>query len=242
MSSSRAEILGKIKRSLAKPALPHHCGHREIADDTEQLFRSASSRDNLVEKFRVEFQRVSGEFFRPASDEVAAQYLCELTQSGSVKTVAISAHKICQRLRLEGALKTVAPEVQILTESIDSESSLERRRLKSSLSHAQLSITGAEYLVAESGTILVISSDQASRQISLLPAIHVVLATPEQIYPNLAEVFQAIQKSSGLTLPGSALTLITGPSRTADIEKVLIKGVHGPTRIVTIMLEVSNRD
>jgi len=237
MSSSRAEILGKIKLSLAKPALPHHHGHREITDDTQQLFRSASARDNLVEKFRTEFEQVSGEFIHPASDEAAAQNLCELIQNAGVQTVAISAHEICRRVHLEEALKTVTPEVQILREVIDSESSLERRRLKNSLSHVQLSITGAEFLIAESGTILVFSGDQASRQISLLPTIHVVLATPRQIYPNLAEVFQEIQKASGSTLPGSTQTLITGPSRTADIEKVLIRGVHGPTRIVTIMLE-----
>ena len=75
------------------------------------------------------------------------------------------------------------------------------------------------------------------REISLLPTAHLVVATPDQIYPNMAELFREIHEKHGTTLPGSALTLITGPSRTADIEKVLIKGVHGPTRLLAIVLD-----
>ena len=150
--------------------------------------------------------------------------------------MAISDHTICNRLQLKEALQAALPEIQVFKESIDSESSYERHHLKKTLSHFRLSVTGAEFLIAESGTIVVITGAQASRQISLLPEIHVVLATPQQIYPNLAETFQVIKRGGG-SLPGSAITLITGPSRTADIEKVLIKGVHGPTRIVTIMVE-----
>jgi L-lactate dehydrogenase complex protein LldG len=52
----------------------------------------------------------------------------------------------------------------------------------------------------------------------------------------MAELFLRIGEEYGENLPGSALTLITGPSRTADIEKVLIKGVHGPTRLLVILL------
>jgi L-lactate dehydrogenase complex protein LldG len=236
MSTSRAEILRNIRLALAKPALAQHDGQHEAAADTERLFRSASAKDHLVEKFQTEFELVSGEFIRAASNEEAVHSLCELIQSSGVRSVAISDHQICERLQLKEALQTALPEIQVIKESIDSESSYDRRHLKSTLSHFRLSVTGAEFLIAESGTIVVIAGTQASRQISLLPEIHVVLATPQQIYPNLAEAFQVIQKN-GRSHPASAITLITGPSRTADIEKVLIKGVHGPTRIVTMMLE-----
>jgi len=235
MSTSRAEILRNIRLALAKPALAHHDGHHETTGDMARLFRSASAKDRLVEKFQTEFELVSGEFFRASSKEDAVRSLCELIQSAGVRTVAISDHEICERVQLKEALQAALPEIEVIKESIDSESSYERRHLKSTLSYFQLSVTGAEFLIAESGTIVVIAGTQASRQISLLPEIHVVLASPQQIYPNLSEAFQVIQKD-GRSHPSSAITLITGPSRTADIEKVLIKGVHGPTRIVTIML------
>ena len=64
MSSSRAEILGKIKLSLNRPALPHRHGHSNIVEGSERLFRSASSRDNLVGKFCAEFELVSTESVR----------------------------------------------------------------------------------------------------------------------------------------------------------------------------------
>jgi len=236
MSASRAEILRNIRLALAKPAQAQHDGHHKTMGDMANLFRSASAKDHLVEKFQTEFELVSGEFIRCSNDEQALHGLCELIQSAGVRTVAISDHTICERLQPKEALQAALPEIQVFKESIDSESSYERHHLKKTLSHFRLSVTGAEFLIAESGTIVVITGAQASRQISLLPEIHVVLATPHQIYPNLAEVFQLIQKD-GQTHPASAITLITGPSRTADIEKVLIKGVHGPTRIVTIMLE-----
>jgi L-lactate utilization protein LutC len=236
MSTSRAEILRNIRLALAKPALAQHDGHHVTMVDKEKLFGSASATDRLVEKFQTEFELVSGEFIRASSNEDAIRSLCELVTSSGVQTVAISSHQICEGLKLKEALRIALPEIQVFEESIDSESSYERRHLKSTLSHSRLSVTGAEFLIAESGTIVVITGTQASRQISLLPEIHVVLATPQQIYPNLAEAFQVIQEEKR-THPASAITLITGPSRTADIEKVLIKGVHGPTRIVTIMLE-----
>ena len=236
MSASRAEILRNIRLALAKPALAQHDGHHETMGEMDKLFRSASAKDHLVEKFRTEFELVSGEFFRAPSNEDAVRYLCELVTSSGVQTVAISDHTICERLQLKEALQTAFPNIQVSKESIDSESSYERRHLKRTLSHSQLSVTGAEFLIAESGTFVVITGPQASRQISLLPEIHVVLATPNQVHPNLAEVFQLIQREKR-SHSGSAITLITGPSRTADIEKVLIKGVHGPTRIVTIMLD-----
>ncbi len=239
MSASRAEILRNIRLALAKPALAQHDGRHETKGDIEKLFRSASAKDHLVEKFQAEFELVSGEFIRSSSDEDAVRSLRELIQSAGVRTVAISDHQICERLQLKEALQTALPEIQFFKESINSESSYERRHLKSTLSHFQLSVTGAEFLIAESGTFVVITGPQASRQISLLPEIHVVLATPNQVHPNLAEVFQVIQKERR-TDSGSAITLITGPSRTADIEKVLIKGVHGPTRIVTIMLDAQS--
>ena len=236
MSSSRSEILGKIRRALVKPRPAHHHGHSPATSDLNQLFASVASRDRLVEKFQKEFELVSGEFSICESGAVVVQLLSELIRSSASKKVAISQHPICKRLAVAEALQAQLPDMNLLVEDIESENSFDRTRLRNSMAQVQLSITGAEYLIAESGTIVAVAGAQASRQISLLPSIHVVLATREQISPNMADLFLEIQRTHGTKLPGSALTCITGPSRTADIEKVLIKGVHGPMRLVLIMV------
>jgi L-lactate dehydrogenase complex protein LldG len=236
MSGSRAEILGKIRRALVKPRAAHHHGHSPATSDLSKLFASVGSRDGLVEKFRKEFELVSGEFHYCDSGAAVIQTLTQLIQSSASSRVAISEHPICTRLSVAASLQAQLPGVNLLLEDIESENAFNRTRLRNSMAQVQLSITGAEYLIAESGTIVSVAGAQASRQISLLPSIHVILATPQQIFPNMAELFLEIQRKHGTKLPGSTLTCITGPSRTADIEKVLIKGVHGPMRLVLIMV------
>ncbi len=236
MSGSRAEILGKIRRALVKPRAAHHHGHSPTTSDLSKLFASVGSRDGVVEKFQKEFERVSGEFHFCDSGAAVIQTLTQLIQSSSSNKVAISGHPLCTRLSIAEPLQAQLPAVNFLLEDIESENAFNRTRLRNAMAQVQLSITGAEYLLAESGTIVSVAGAQASRQISLLPSIHVVLATPQQIYPNMAELFLEIQRKHGTKLPGSALTFITGPSRTADIEKVLIKGVHGPMRLILLMV------
>ena len=236
MSGSRAEILGKIRRALVKPRAAHHHGHSPATSDLSKLFASVGSREGVVEKFRKEFELVSGEFHFCDGGAAVIQALTQLIQSSASSTVAVSGHPICTRLAIAESLQAQLPAVKFLLEDVESENSFDRTRLRNSMAQVPLSITGAEYLIAESGTIVSVAGPQASRQISLLPSIHVVLATPQQVSPNMAELFLEIQRTHGTKLPGSALTFITGPSRTADIEKVLIKGVHGPMRLVLIMV------
>ena len=236
MAGSRSEILGKIRLALTKPRLKHHHGHHVVTSNIQELFASVSSRDSLLEKFKKEFEYVSGEFSHCADEADARQVIKQLIVSSQATKVAVSAHSICERLKIEQTLQVDLPGVRFLTEDIDSENPFDRVRLRNNLAGVELSITGAEFLLAESGTIVVTAGSQASRQISLLPSIHLVVATVDQIYPNMADLFLNLQKKYGDNLPGSALTFITGPSRTADIEKVLIKGVHGPMRLLVIVL------
>jgi L-lactate utilization protein LutC len=236
MSASRAEILGKIRRALVRPRPVHHHGHSAATSDLDKLFASVSSRDRLVEKFQKEFELVSGEFHFCEHGTAVLQPLVQIIESSASTSVAISQHGICKRLAVAEGLEARLPDVKLLLEDIEAENSFDRIRLRNAMAQVQLSITGAEYLIADTGTMVTVAGAQASRQISLLPSIHVVLATPEQIYPNMADLFLEIQRTHGTKLPGSALTCITGPSRTADIEKVLIKGVHGPMRLVLIMV------
>jgi L-lactate utilization protein LutC len=237
MNDSRTEILGRIRRALATPATEHHHGHRPEITNLRRLFASDYEHPSLIERFTDEFSRVSGEATVCRDPALVIDIIEDLIRASQFETIAISQHALCRRLHLEEMLKTGLPGIRLINEIMDSESPPERYQLRERLSQVDLSITGAEYLIADIGTIVTVSGPQASREISLLPKAHLVLATPDQIYPNMAELFREIHEKHGDTLPGAALTLITGPSRTADIEKVLIKGVHGPTRLLTIILD-----
>jgi L-lactate dehydrogenase complex protein LldG len=94
---------------------------------------------------------------------------------------------------------------------------------------AELGVTGCDCLVAQTGSI-VVSSQIGGRMLSVLPPVHLVIARREQLVPDLAAALGLLRQQYGKRWT-SALSVITGPSRTADIEKILVMGAHGPKRL-----------
>lgn len=99
---------------------------------------------------------------------------------------------------------------------------------------SQATITLAECLVASHGSVLIASSG-AGRAASVAAPVHIVVASESQLVPDLASAL-ARAKQKGLAETNSCLFLITGSSRTADIEKILVLGAHGPRRLVVIVV------
>lgn len=95
----------------------------------------------------------------------------------------------------------------------------------------QASLTHCEALIAQTGSIL-LSSRNAGRTGSIVPPCHIVLASERQI---LATLEQALHAAGALAHTQSFVGVITGPSRTADIEKIIVHGAHGPRRVVVIL-------
>jgi L-lactate dehydrogenase complex protein LldG len=93
-----------------------------------------------------------------------------------------------------------------------------------------LGVTGCDYLVAQTGSIIVSTLSAGGRALSVLPPTHLVIARREQIVPDLVSGMALLRKRYDKHWP-SALSVITGPSRTADIEKILVMGAHGPKRL-----------
>lgn len=94
----------------------------------------------------------------------------------------------------------------------------------------EVGITGCEFLVAQTGSALVSSAQKGGRQLFIFSPIHIIIATKNQMINTLEEAYQAISEKYTDSLP-SQLLLITGPSRTADIEKTLTLGAHGPKEL-----------
>ena len=99
-----------------------------------------------------------------------------------------------------------------------------------SVRECDLGVTGCDCLVAQTGSIIVSTLSAGGRALSVLPPTHLVIARREQIVPDLASGMALLRKRYDKHWP-SALSVITGPSRTADIEKILVMGAHGPKRL-----------
>jgi L-lactate dehydrogenase complex protein LldG len=97
-------------------------------------------------------------------------------------------------------------------------------------------ITLCECLVERTGSILVSSRQGAGRRLSIYPPVHVVVASVRQLLPDIKDALHYMHKKYGQRLP-SMISLITGPSRTADIEKTLVMGAHGPKELILFLID-----
>lgn len=95
-------------------------------------------------------------------------------------------------------------------------------------------ITSCEYLIARTGSVMVSSAGDSGRQMNVFPPIHIVIANAKQLVDYLEDALNLIKKRYKGSLP-STITTITGPSRTADIEKTLVLGAHGPKELIVFL-------
>jgi len=97
-------------------------------------------------------------------------------------------------------------------------------------------ITPCDFLVSRFGSIMVSSGLNSGRRIMVYPETHVVIAKASQVVPELKDALVGMKKKYQGKFP-SQITTITGPSRTADIEKTLVMGAHGPKRLYVFMID-----
>lgn len=101
---------------------------------------------------------------------------------------------------------------------------------------AEVGITLCEALVARNGSVMVSNANAAGRRLSIYPHHHIVIARTNQLVLDLKEAFALLKEKYGSDIP-SLISNITGPSRTADIEKTLVLGAHGPKEIFVFMID-----
>ena len=104
------------------------------------------------------------------------------------------------------------------------------------LRDADLGVTGCDCLIAQTGSVVISTRSAGDRGLSVLPAVHLVIARRNQIVADLAAATALLRERYAGHWP-SALSVITGPSRTADIEKILVMGAHGPRRIAVYFVD-----
>jgi L-lactate dehydrogenase complex protein LldG len=96
-----------------------------------------------------------------------------------------------------------------------------------------IGITSADYALADTGTLVMLASPREARLVSLLPPMHLAVVPQDRILTGLDELFSLLPRPADQT---SSMVLITGPSRTADIEQILVRGVHGPGHLCVVVV------
>lgn len=109
-----------------------------------------------------------------------------------------------------------------------------KEELRRACASADFGITSAEYALADTGSLVMIAGPQDARLISLLPPTHIAIVPADHILTGLDELYTLIPRPADRT---SSMVFITGPSRTADIEQILVRGVHGPGEIHVVIVE-----
>ena len=107
------------------------------------------------------------------------------------------------------------------------------RELRERCAAAEMGITSADYALADTGTLVLLSSPREARLISLLPPAHIAVVPCNRLLSGLEELFSVLPDPAAAA---SSMVLITGPSRTADIEQILVRGVHGPGQITAVLV------
>jgi len=102
--------------------------------------------------------------------------------------------------------------------------------------NVSVGITGCDFLISRFGSVMVSSGLGYGRQIFIFPETHIVIAKASQVVPEIKDALLGMKKKYSNNLP-SQITVITGPSRTADIEKTLVMGAHGPKNLYVFMID-----
>ena len=240
--TSKAEFLARIRTEMAKtPGLFTAAPAERPAQPRQRLDilrRELSERwPQMLERFRSEFERVAGVFHRvPTAAEVPAALERICRERAVRRVVTWPAEKL--GVAIAPALGAAGIAVESMPHA--SVPDTERDRLRGTIAAADLGVTGADLAVAETGTLVLVSAAGRPRSTSLLPPCHVAIFDRAALVESLEQVGLALEAWHDGPAPperGAVINFITGPSRTADIELTLTRGVHGPKEIHAIFVD-----
>jgi L-lactate dehydrogenase complex protein LldG len=240
--TTRAEFMARLRGEMARarPGLPARAADRprapvEVAD---ALRRELSERWRETRaRFHAEFERVGGVFWEVAEADQVADLVAALARERQGRRV-VTWHRDALGLDLEAPLAARGLDARAMPEG-GPPGGGEASRLRDLVAAADLGVTGVDLAVAETGTLVLRAGPGRPRSTSLLPPVHVALLDRAALIESLVQlgVFLEAWHGGAPGPDGAAINLITGPSRTADIELTLTRGVHGPREVHAVFVE-----
>jgi L-lactate dehydrogenase complex protein LldG len=201
-SSSRSEILERLRNGVADKT-----GSVLVPEKTDSFFVEESL--PLAEKFKRNLEEVNGKCFLPVSKAELCDEISGLITSNGWSNLFCPEDRIRRLLKESGF-------------HADFQTSLDK--------NTDVVVSGCESLISSLGSVLVSSAQAGSRRMFVLPPVHIVIAGIAQLVESLDDAYSLILEKYRDEIP-SFISVITGPSRTADIEKTLILGAHGPGQL-----------
>lgn len=208
VTTSKENILKKIRKALSHPTpIPF-----PASEGSASVYHP--SPQELEVEFAEQFTKLQGRFvFCINAQELAFQLSSLIKKQDWQKVYCVE----------ENLLAPVAGQ-------------LSDRLVQTDLAGCDVSITGCECLVARTGSMVMSAGQKSGRTTSVYAPIHICIATTKQLVYDLKDALQLVKDKYGNNIP-SLITFATGPSRTADIEKTLVVGVHGPKEVYVFLVE-----
>jgi L-lactate dehydrogenase complex protein LldG len=208
VSTSKENILKKIRKALSQSTpLPF-----PKSEGTESVYQPLMQ--EMAVEFAEQFSALQGRFvFCINEQELAFQINSLVRKQDWTKVYCIE----------DNLVNSFAVQI-------------EDRLIKSGLESCDAAITGCEFLVARTGTIVLSAAQVSGRNTSVYAPIHICIARSSQLVYDIKDALQGVKDKYGDRLP-SLISFATGPSRTADIEKTLVVGVHGPKEVYLFLVE-----
>jgi L-lactate dehydrogenase complex protein LldG len=222
---ARDAILQSIRSNLSASAGIVHAEHSIVPDREETILEDEGL--SLIERFRERLESVGG--------------YCDVVESEDEATRVLTA--IVTNLQSQNAAERIAlsdaPVVSSLVHGIAA-NQIDVCPSPADLFNYDVGITMAQAAIAETGTLVLEAETERHRLVSLLPPVHVAIVYARDIVPTIGDALRQLRGNEAKQM-SRAITFITGPSRTADIELTLTVGVHGPKELHVIVIDNSGQ-
>ena len=210
-----------------RPAQP-----RQVADTIRREL--AERWPAALERFQREFERVGGVLHRAPSVREVPAIVGRLARERDARSV-VSWHPSSLGFDPAPGLAAETLTVHAMPDAVPD--AVQRGALRDTIATTPLGLTGVDLALAETGTMILRSGPGRPRSTSLLPATHVAVFDRTALVESLAQVSVFLEAWHADEASGAVINFITGPSRTADIELTLTRGVHGPKEVHAIFVE-----
>ena len=196
----------------------------------------------VLARFETELAKVAGVAHRAANRQELEEILSVILFQANAANVVLSRNPLLAELKIEALLRSFGKNVSVWPASAGREVSKgepSRSTFAEASFAATAGITGVEYALAETGSLVAASWTEGAQLASLAPPVHVALYRRTQLVATLDEVLERLRVACAPREAawGRSVVFITGTSRTADIEQILIRGVHGPGEVHAILVE-----